>query len=317
MMAAMKLNERAAKICDQLTSEAARLRIAVHRIADATVLDLGIETLGGLEAGIKLAEACMGGLGTVSLAPSTITDIAGPAVTVFSDQPIWACMAAQYAGWEVKGDGYFAMGSGPMRACAAREKFFERFGISEASTVAIGALETRQLPPASVVEDLAKACGVATSQLTVLVAPTSSIAGSLQVVARSVETTMHKLLELDFDLKRIVSAWGTAPLPPLAKNDLAAIGRTNDSILYGAEVTLWVRGDDESLDALGPKVPSNASGDYGQPFAEIFERYGRKFYDIDPLLFSPAMVTFQNVDTGRVHRFGTLNPSVLQRSFTT
>lgn len=138
MMAAMKLNERAAKICDQLTSEAARLRIAVHRTADATVLDLGIETLGGLEAGVKLAEACMGGLGTVSLVPSTIPDIAGPAVTVFSDQPIWACMAAQYAGWEVKGDGYFAMGSGPMRACAVREKFFERFGISEASTVAVG-----------------------------------------------------------------------------------------------------------------------------------------------------------------------------------
>ena len=67
-------------------------------------------------------------------------------------------------------------------------------------------------------------------------------------MARSVETALHKLAELKFDLSRLVSAHGTAPLPPVAANDLAAIGRTNDAILYGARVVLAVTGDDASLE---------------------------------------------------------------------
>ncbi len=51
-----------------------------------------------------------------------------------------------------------------------------------------------------------------------------------------------------------------------------AIGRTNDAVLYGGEVVLWVRGDDASLEAVGPRVPSGASPDHGQAFAVIFER---------------------------------------------
>ena len=40
------------------------------------------------------------------------------------------------------------------------------------------------------------------------------------MVARSVETALHKLHELKFDLNQIVSAFGTAPLPPVATKDL-------------------------------------------------------------------------------------------------
>ena len=85
---------------------------------------------------------------------------------------------------------------------------------------------------------IAAACQVEPSSVTLLVAPTASLAGGVQVVARSVETAMHKLAELKFDLARIVSAHGSAPLPPVAGDDLAAIGRTNDAILYGARVVL-------------------------------------------------------------------------------
>jgi len=138
----------------------------------------------------------------------------------------------------------------------------------------------------------------------------------LQVVARSAETALHKLHELEFDLARIVSAHGTAPLAPVAADDMAAIGRTNDAVLYGGVVTLEVRGDDASLEAIGPQVPANASSDYGLPFGEIFARYNGDFYKIDPLLFSPAVVQFRNLDTGRSFRYGAVNPTVLQRSFT-
>jgi methenyltetrahydromethanopterin cyclohydrolase len=147
------------------------------------------------------------------------------------------------------------------------------------------------------------------------VARTASLAGTVQVVARSVETCLHKLHELGFDLSRVQSGYGLAPLPPVAADDLTGIGRTNDAVLYGGAVTLWVRGDDASLEALGPRVPSCSSSDHGQPFVTVFEKYGRDFYKIDPLLFSPAEVTFVNLDTGRTYRFGQLRADVLRQSF--
>jgi methenyltetrahydromethanopterin cyclohydrolase len=176
-------------------------------------------------------------------------------------------------------------------------------------------LETRKPPPPAIVSRIAAACGVPPACVTLLAAPTASLAGGLQVVARSVETALHKLHTLDFDLSRVVSAHGFAPLPPVAKDDLAAIGRTNDAILYGARVVLHVDGDDDSLRDVGPRVPSSASRDYGEPFAAIFARYNRDFYAVDPYLFSPAEVVFHNIETGRVHAFGATNESVLAHSF--
>ena len=179
----------------------------------------------------------------------------------------------------------------------------------------MGVLESGKLPPGEICELLASECGVDEEQVTLLVAPTRSIAGTIQVVARSLETALHKLHTLKFDLHRVVAGYGHAPLPPSAANDIEAIGRTNDAVLYGGEATLWVRGDDASLEHLGPQIPSSSSRDYGRPFGEIFARYDRDFYKIDPLLFSPAAVTLVNLDTGRCWRFGEPNPQVLAQSF--
>ncbi len=309
----MGLNEQAAELCDQMARQAARLKVAVRTTGCGTrVIDCGIEARGGLEAGLRLAEICMAGLGTTTLVPAD--QALGPALAVMvtTDHPVAACMAAQYAGWQIAAGKYFAMGSGPMRAAIAKEEIFKVIGCQESTQAAVGVLETRKFPPDEVCEQLANQSGVASKNLTLLVAPTASQAGTMQIVARSVETALHKLFELGFDLSRIESAAGTAPLPPVAADDLAAIGRTNDAILYGAAVTLWVRGDDASLDEIGPQVPSSASADHGEPFAAIFERYGSDFYKIDPLLFSPAVVTLANLDTGRCVRYGKLLPSVLR-----
>ena len=206
------------------------------------------------------------------------------------------------------------MGSGPMRAAAAREAIFERIGYREESECVVGVLEARQEPTPAVVARIAEACHVAPSAVTLLVAPTASLAGGLQIVARSIETALHKLSEVEFDLSRIESAVGTAPLPPVAHNDLAAIGRTNDAILYGARVVLWVTGDDDSLSTIGPQVPSTSSRDHGEPFSSIFKRYNHDFYAVDSHLFSPAEVVFHNLETGRVHAFGDVAEGVLVRN---
>ena len=90
---------------------------------------------------------------------------------------------------------------------------------------------------------------------------------------------------------------GTAPMPPVAKNDLRAIGRTNDCILYGGQARYTVRAGDAELAELAAKVPASASRDYGTPFYEIFQRYEGDFYKIDPLLFSPAEVWLTSTET--------------------
>ncbi|HEX3998035.1 MAG TPA: methenyltetrahydromethanopterin cyclohydrolase [Pirellulales bacterium] len=312
------MNSRAAAICRQMIADAELLRIAVHQAtAGPTVIDCGIDARGGLEAGRRLADVCMAGLGDVSLVPAPHDLSLGLAVVVRSDWPVLACMAAEYAGWKVQQGDYFAMASGPMRAAAGKESLLETLGIHERPTSAVGVLETRRLPPPDVLKTLAEACGVAPDHLTILVAPTASQAGTVQIVARSLETALHKLFELGFDLHRIESGYGIAPLPPVAADDLTAIGRTNDAILYGGEVTLWVRGADADLEAIGPKIPSSASPDFGAPFGEIFTRYNKDFYAIDPHLFSPAVVTLANLDTGRSFRFGRTMSDVIRKSFGT
>jgi methenyltetrahydromethanopterin cyclohydrolase len=224
-------------------------------------------------------------------------------------------MASQYAGWEIKGDDFFGMGSGPMRAAASREPLFDELQYREKPIACVGVLESGKLPGDDICRDIAAKCGIEPAQLTLLVASTRSLAGGVQVVARSVETALHKLHELKFNLNRVESAWGAAPLPPPAKDDLAAIGRTNDAILYGAHAVLYVRGDDESIREIGPRTPSSASKDYGQPFAEVLAAYNHDFYQVDPLLFSPAVVTLVNLDTGNSFRYGRLNAHVLEQSF--
>ncbi len=311
----MKLNQRAAALCPPLIDRAEVLRADCHHIAGATVVDLGVKTRGGLEAGLALAEICLAGLGRVSLVPGDTASWRGPAVAVYTDQPVAACLASQYAGWQIARGNYFAMGSGPMRAAAGKETLFDDIGLRERPDEAVGVLETARLPTGEIVEHIAAECGIAPARLTLLAARTASQAGTVQVVARGVETALHKLHELKFDLKRIESGWGVAPLPPPAADDLAGIGRTNDAILYGARVTLWVRGDDASLQAIGPRIPSSASPDHGEPFAGIFDRHGRDFYKIDPQLFSPAEITLTNLDTGRSFSFGRVMPHVIERSF--
>ncbi len=314
-LAAANLNSRAARLCRAIIDDAQRLRVSVHRReSGSTVIDCGVEAAGGQAAGLALAQACMSDLATLEIAPPQ-GDGPWPRVQVATDHPLLACMASQYAGWEIKGDDFFAMGSGPMRAAAAREPLFEHLGYRETAGWCVGVLESGALPPDAVCRDLAAKCSIDPSQLTLLVAPTKSLAGTLQIVARSVETAMHKLHELSFDLHRVVSAWGSAPLPPPAKNDLASIGRTNDAILYGGRVILYCRGDDASLQEVGSKLPSIESADYGRPFAEILASYYHDFYKVDPLLFSPALATLVNLDTGKSFTFGKLNDEVLAKSF--
>jgi methenyltetrahydromethanopterin cyclohydrolase len=113
----------------------------------------------------------------------------------------------------------------------------------------------------------------------------------------------------------VVSGFGSCPLPPVAKTDPEAIGRTNDAVLYGGQVELTVDTPDEELEAIAPRLPASASSDYGEPFGRVLEGADWDFYKIDPLLFSPAEVRLTNVSSGRSFHAGGVDIDVLERSF--
>jgi len=310
------LNERALQLANDMATRAAGLRIGVEQTpADARILDCGIKAQGGLQAGLALAGVTLAGLAEVSLAAGEAGGVPCPVVQVTSDHPVMACLASQYAGWSIQLGRFSAMGSGPMRALWGREELFDTIGGREHADVAVGMLESTKFPPDDATAYLCDQLRLAADKLTLLVAPAASLAGTVQVVARSLETALHKLHQLRFDLGQVVTGFGSAPLPPVAAKELQAIGRTNDAILYGGRVVLWVNADDDELITVGPKVPSCSSSDHGSLFVEIYERCGMDFYKIDPMLFSPAMICFNNLRSGRSHVFGRIEDEVLRRSF--
>jgi methenyltetrahydromethanopterin cyclohydrolase len=257
----------------------------------------------------------MGGLGSVAFAPLVLDGRWLPGLTVVTDHPALACLASQYAGWRIDRDGYFAMASGPGRALIRAEDLFDDLDVDERAGTAVLCLETRDRPPEEVAGYVAERAGVAPADLTLLFAPTASLSGGVQVAARVVETALHKLHELGFDVRRVVSGFGTCPLPPVAETDAEAIGRTNDAVLYGGQVELTVDAPDDELEAIVGRVPSSASKDYGEPFGSVLEKAGWDFYEIDPLLFSPAEVRLVSVASGRSLHAGGVALDVLERSF--
>src|SRR3954453_6250546 len=312
----LSLNDRARVLVHSLIDDPDALRVQLRVLGNgATVIDCGSAVPGGLEAGRRFAEICMAGLGKLTFAPGVLGGTSLPGFVVTTDRPALACLGSQYAGWKLDRDGYFAMASGPGRALVRAEDLYDDLEVDEKAGSAVLCLEAREPPPDALAAYVAERAGVAPGDLTLLFAPTASLAGGVQIAARVVETALHKLHEIDFDVRRVVSGYGTCPLPPVAKDDGAAIGRTNDAVLYGGQGELTVDAGDEEPEALVERVPSSSSEDHGEPFGRVLEAAGWDFYKIDPLLFSPAEVSLVSVKSGRSFHAGGVEPAVLERSF--
>ena len=313
------VNATAAPLVAELQERAAALRIGVSRMEDGTcVVDAGIDHPGGIEAGLLVARICMGGLGWVALGSNPVFPDWPWQVEVRTSQPVLACLGAQYAGWSLSFDApekFSALGSGPARALAGREPLFDELGYRDRAGSACLVLETDRRPPVALAEKVSKDCGVAPETVTLVLTPTGSLAGVVQIAARVVEVALHKAHEIGFPLDAIVDGAGSAPLPPPIDDPLTAMGRTNDAILFGGQVQLFVSCEDAEAEDLARRLPSSASRDYGKPFAEVFKDCGYDFFEIDPMLFSPARVAVTALGSGRTFRAGRLDGALLERSF--
>jgi methenyltetrahydromethanopterin cyclohydrolase len=315
-MSRPELSRRAAGLVDALIKDADALRLAVSTGPHgARIVDAGIAARGGLEAGRRIAEICLGGLGQVAFQTSDRFAPWTTLVTVGTCDPVLACLGSQYAGWQLAAGDFFALGSGPGRATAAKEPLFAELGFREQGADIALVLETGQMPPAQVIEDIRAATGVAGEKITLILTPTSSLAGGVQIAARVLEVALHKAHALHFPLDRILDGRGSAPVPPSAPDFIVAMGRTNDATLYGGEVQLHVSGPADEARDLAQRLPSLTSRDHGRPFAEVFAAYECDFYRIDPLLFSPAQVLVTAVEHGVSFTAGAIDPALIARSF--
>ncbi len=318
------INALAVPLVESLVSDSAHLRLGLQRLANGCLLvDGGIAVPGGLEAGRRIAEICMGGLGRVGLrAGSQVGGRVGIwpiAVEVTASDPVLACLGSQYAGWSLShGEGkeaFHALGSGPGRSLACKEPLFDELGYRDRSERTCLVLEVDRVPPEPLVDKIARDCGIDPAGLTLILTPTRSLAGTVQIVARVLEVALHKAHTLGFALESIRDGLGSAPLPPPAPDFVTAMGRTNDAILFAGQVHLFVTGSDEAARYLADGLPSSASRDYGQPFAEVFKAVKYDFFQIDPLLFSPARILVTALESGRTFAAGAIAPELLAASF--
>lgn len=310
------VNQLTNPLVKHLVDHAKELRLGVERLANgATIIDAGIKVPGGLEAGRLIAEICMGGLGHVSLHQSATFAHWPWVLSVHSNNPILSCLGSQYAGWSLAHEKFFSLGSGPGRALAGREELYKELGYQDQANAAALVLESDKAPPVEVIEKVSRDTGVAIENLTFILTPTRSLAGTVQIVARVLEVAMHKIHALHFPLDHVVDGMASAPVPPPAPDFLIGMGRTNDAILFGGHAHVFVKGSDEAAAKLAKELPSSASRDYGRPFAEVFKSVNMDFYKIDPMLFSPAAVTVTALESGKSFTGGKLDAALLDQSF--
>ena len=325
-MPKISLNSAALNLVKIFCREAETYCVSVEKTdSGATIIDAGIESEGGFLAGEMITEICLGGYGKAKILPVQYGDVVLPSVYVQTDHPALSTLASQFAGWQIKASGFSAIGSGPARALALKpKKLYEKLGYKDESDTAVLVLETDRKPPEEAIHQIAERCGVSTDNLFLIAFSTSSLAGSTQVSGRIVETGLHKLEKLGLDPLVAKHAWGYAPIIPLHPRSGEAMGRTNDAILYGGTANYIVSyDDDEELEKIVKQAPSTSSkmmqearelAQKNPRFLEIFKEAGFDFYKIDPNIFAPAIVSINNLKTGKTFRAGSLDIPVMKES---
>ena len=313
----LSMNKLTVNIVKDLVDHEKEYRISTLKINGATIVDTGIKALGGINAGLAVSRITMGGLASVSLVTYAVDEVVIPAVSVSTDYPVEACILSQLAGWRVQVKDFLANGSGPARALAKKpKKMYEVYGYDETSDEAVLVLETDKYPTDEVVDYIAKETGVKKDSIYLVLVSPASMAGSIQVSARIVETGLYKLDTLKFDLRSVMNGFGLSPIAPLHKDPLIMAGRTNDMLLYGGITYFTVNVDNDDLikDVVN-KAPSSSSKDYGKSFTDLVMQYGWDFlYKVDPSIFAPAVITINSIKTGRTYTAGRINKDILKKA---
>jgi methenyltetrahydromethanopterin cyclohydrolase len=305
------LNRMALELVDEAIEFADELNITISELdTESTIIDFGIHTDGGLEAGLLLCEIQTAGLATVQTRMDEVAGVPLPFVEFSTDQPALSVLCSQKAGWELGTKGFEGLGSGPARALVAEEEEFVRVGYQDTFDFAVLAVESEELPTEAAARQVAELTDVNPGAVFLPAFSTASLVGSVNMAARAAELAVFRLSELGYDPLDIVSTSASAPVSPVAGSEEAAIGRTNDALAYGGRAHVVVR---EEFDRFS-EVTSTASEEYGRPFVDIFEGADWDLYKVPESIFAPAEVTI-DVLGGETYHYGKRDEELLESSF--
>lgn len=315
----ISVNQEAMRVVRQILESPERLGVRVTTLENgSTLIDMGQQAPGGWLAARYYTQITLGGLADVSYEAFPLGGRLLSAIRVMIDDPQAACVASQIAGWRLEGSRAGApILAGPGRALnkANPDHYMDLVAYRDAYHEAVVAIQTADPVTSETAAVIAAGCQVRDQDLYILVAPNSSLVCGVQVAARIVEQALHRLAEEGLDLGVVQYAHGVGVIPPMIKDEVVAMGRINDSLLYGGIATIYIDTTDEAAAAVIGKVVSARSRAYGRPFVEIYEDAGRDFYNIPLDLHSPAVLHLNNIRTGHTFSAGEINEAVLKRSF--
>ena len=198
----------------------------------------------------------------------------------------------------------------------ASDWYFEMTDYKDDYDKAVLCIQDVKYPSNEIALEVANACHVKPEDTYILMSPSTCVAASIQVSARMLEQTCHKMFEKHFDPAQIVMIRGKAPIAPVVKDELKTMGRINDALIYGSEIEVWVDAEDKDIAKVIHQLAGKTSSpNYGELFEDVFKDAGCDFFYVDHDVHSVGKIQIHNVNTGRAYCAGEINYEALERSF--
>jgi len=312
----VSVNRLAMRIVSELIDHQEEYRVKVEKLpCGATIVDTGLEASGGYLTGLRLTEICLGGLASCWLTYQAYGDLELPTIVVATDHPALSLLGCQLAGWMVKVGDFFAPSSGPARALSLKpKKVFEKIGYKDEHNEAVIVMETSKKPTDEVAQRVAADCKVDPKNLYMILTTTTSMAGSVQVSGRVVETGLYRLEFLGLDPNKVIFASGSAPIMPPHPDVGISTAKEEDALLYGGVGCYVIDEEDAKLQEYAGKAPATAWSDYGKTSYEALKAVNFDWSKLDPSFFTIGKLVLTSKRTGKTYIGGKVNSELLKKS---
>jgi methenyltetrahydromethanopterin cyclohydrolase len=314
----VSVNQRAMEIVRRIIMDRETLNVGVSVLDNgSTIIDMGVNHTGGWSAAKHLVEVTLGGLGILQYGLIEMAGLELPQAEIYVEKPVTACLSCQLSGWPLPDlkteSGIVPLISGPVRAVVREDRFARAFSYQDRNDEVVVALQGGLIPDTRLTDYIAAKCGLDPKQVFILTAATGSVAGMVNVAARTLETTLWRLHELGFNPEKVITAWGKAPVPPVSKDEYKAMIRANTYIYYGGTVGLTVECEDEEITKILAAVPLSpeTSDQYGTPFGKLLDEADGNIFQMTGFVHSVTKVIFYNAQTGKTFKCGENNFKML------
>ena len=314
------INNMAARIVEEeILPNADALNVSVHRLENgATVIDMGIDAKGGWMAGKLFTDTCLGGLGVLEYRSMYVGKHLVPVTAIHIDQPHVTQLSSHIAGLFLPYRGHMQPVSGPLRSIRRTDTWSKQADYQDTEAEkAVGHVQITTLPDEELTDAIAGAVGMEPKDLYLMASRTSTIVGAIQITARNLEqiiATVSDYPSFPIDCIRQGIAW--SPVISIVDDEVIAMGRVNDGLIYGQEGTLYVDCEDEVITGILPQVTMSRNEiEFGIPFEDMFREADCDWGNVPREQDAPAKINFVNMRTGNTFHAGMIHYGVLERDF--